>query len=137
VNPDRHLGATLESLQVAAEETLMFLGQVVGTLVASVKHAAHRGHPILLVQPYTYDRQPDGPVFAAIDLADASPGTWVFYVKGREAANALPEPQNPSDRTIMGIVDAITLQSLREEDRLRGFGPDAARGDDTTSSASI
>ena len=93
----------------------MYLGQVVGTVVATVKHAAHRGHPILLVQPYTYAGEADGAVFAAIDLADASPGTWVFYVQGREAANALPEPQNPSDRTIMGIVDAITLESLRHE----------------------
>jgi len=63
----------------------------------------------------TYSGDPDGAVFAAIDLAKASLGTWVFYVKGREAANALPEPQNPSDRTIMGIVDAVTLESLRHE----------------------
>lgn len=117
----------------------MHLGQVVGTIVASVKHAAHRGHPILLVQPYTYDRQPDGAIFAAIDLADASPGTWVFYVKGREAANALPEPQNPTDRTIMGIVDAITLQTLQEGDRPPGLQLDtgASRsGDDATPSSS-
>ena len=93
----------------------MFLGQVVGTVVATIKNPAHAGQRILLVQPYTYAREADGPVFAAIDLAGASRDTWVFYVKGREAANALSDPRNPSDRTIMGIVDQVTLETLAAE----------------------
>ena len=69
----------------------MFLGQVIGTVVATVKTPAHAGHRILLVQPYTFERQPDGATFAAIDLVSAGRGEWVYYVKGREAANALPD----------------------------------------------
>ena len=90
----------------------MHLGKVVGTVVATVKTPGHAGHRILLVQPYTYAGQEDGSVFAAIDLVAAGPGTWVYYVKGREAANALPDKFNPSDRTIMGIVDHVTLETL-------------------------
>jgi ethanolamine utilization protein EutN len=90
----------------------MHLGRVVGTVVATVKTPAHAGHRILLVQPYTYSGEADGPVFAAIDLVEAGPGTWVYYVKGREAANALPDKFNPCDRTIMGIVDSVTLEKL-------------------------
>jgi microcompartment protein CcmK/EutM len=90
----------------------MYLGKVVGTVVATVKNPAHVGHRILLVQPTTYSGKEDGPVFAAIDLVAAGPGTWVVYVKGREAANALPDKFNPSDRTIMGIVDSVTLEKL-------------------------
>ncbi|HZL84062.1 MAG TPA: EutN/CcmL family microcompartment protein [Candidatus Krumholzibacteria bacterium] len=93
----------------------MYLGQVVGTVVATIKNSAHSGQRILLVQPYTYAREADGPVFAAIDLASASRDTWVFYVKGREAANALADARNPSDRTIMGIVDHVTLEALAAE----------------------
>jgi len=93
----------------------MFLGKVVGTVVATVKNPAHVGQRYLLVQPHTYAGEPDGPAFVAIDLAGASRDTWVFYVKGREAANALDDKQNPSDRTIMGIVDQVTLQKLRDE----------------------
>ncbi len=93
----------------------MYLGKVVGTVVATIKNPAHTGHRILLVQPYTYAREEDGPVFAAIDLASASRDTWVFYVKGREAANALSDARNPSDRTIMGIVDQLTLETLAAE----------------------
>jgi microcompartment protein CcmK/EutM len=92
----------------------MFLGQVVGTVVATVKTPAHAGHRILLVQPYTYQREPDGPAFAAIDLVSAGRGEWVYYVKGREAANALPDKFNPCDRTIMGIVDSVTLEKLEQ-----------------------
>ena len=90
----------------------MYLGKVVGTVVATVKNPAHAGHRILLVQPTTYSGKDDGPVFAAIDLVSAGPGTWVLYVKGREAANALPDQFNPSDRTLMGIVDQVTLEKL-------------------------
>ena len=93
----------------------MFLGKVIGTVVATVKTPPHHGQRYLLVQPYTYHGEPDGPVFAAIDLAGASRDTWVFYVKGREAANALADQKNPSDRTIMGIVDSVTLEKLRDE----------------------
>lgn len=102
----------------------MYLGKVVGTVVATVKHPAHRGQRLLLVQPYSYAGVVEGPVFAAIDLAGASRDTWVFYVKGREAANALDDPQNPSDRTIMGIVDTVTLHELRAQS-LPGTAPAA------------
>ena len=99
----------------------MHLGKVMGTVVATVKNPAHSGYRILLVQPYTYSGQEDGPVFAAIDLVAAGPGTWVYYVKGREAANALPDKTNPSDRTIMGIVDQVTLEKLGAA-RIPGMG---------------
>ena len=105
----------------------MHLGKVVGTVVATVKTPAHAGYRILLVQPYTYSGKEDGPVFAAIDLVDAGPGTWVTYVKGREAANALPDKFNPSDRTIMGIVDHVSLDQL-EESRLPGVGGGGSGG---------
>jgi len=85
----------------------MHLGKVVGTVVATVKNPNLSGHRILMVQPYTWDRQPAGELFAAIDLVSAGRGEWVYYVKSREAANALPDAFNPSDRTILGIVDAI------------------------------
>lgn len=88
----------------------MDLGKVVGTVVATIKNPVLSGHRILLVQPYTYAGEEDGPVFAAIDLVGAGRGEWVYTVKGREAANALPDPFNPSDRTIMGIADAVTLE---------------------------
>ena len=78
---------------------------------------------ILIVQPYTYEREPDGEPFAAIDLMGAGRGEWIFYVKGREAANALPDKFNPCDRTIMGIVDAVTLEQLEPPATRAGAAP--------------
>ena len=43
----------------------------------------------------------------AIDLVSAAPGQRVFYVRGREAANALPDHDNPADAAIVGIVDQV------------------------------
>jgi ethanolamine utilization protein EutN len=93
----------------------MFLGKVRGTVVASTKVPSLRAQRILLVQPFTFAQQEDGGLFAAIDLVGAGRGEWIFYVKGREAANALPDKFNPADRTIMGIVDEVTLEALRDE----------------------
>jgi ethanolamine utilization protein EutN len=93
----------------------MHLGQVIGTVVAAVKTPSLGGHRMLIVQPYTYARAPDGAAFVAIDLVSAGRGEWVFYVRAREAANALPNAFNPVDRAILGIVDEITLARLEAE----------------------
>jgi ethanolamine utilization protein EutN len=91
----------------------MFLGQVRGTVVATVKVPSLRAQRLLWVQPTTFDGEPEGTAFAAVDLVGAGPGTWILYVKGREAANALPDKFNPSDRAIVSIVDAITPTEIR------------------------
>jgi microcompartment protein CcmK/EutM len=91
----------------------MFLAQVLGTVVATVKTPTVRGYPILWLQPCTFERAPDGPPFAAVDLVASGRGEWVLYVKGREAANALADKFNPCDRAILAIVDAVTLEPVR------------------------
>jgi microcompartment protein CcmK/EutM len=48
----------------------------------------------------------------AIDLVSAGPGQRVFYVRGREAANALEDPENPADAAIVGIVDDVREQPV-------------------------
>jgi len=101
----------------------MHLGKVVGTVVATVKNPNLAGHRILMVQPYSWDKQPAGEMFAAIDTVSAGRGEWIYYVKSREAANALPDPFNPSDRTILGIVDSIQSDESPQE-----LPPGAASG---------
>ena len=85
----------------------MHLGKVVGTVVATVKSPNLEGQRILMVQPYSWDKEQDGEMFAAVDLVSAGRGEWIYYVKSREAANALPNAFNPVDRAILGIVDSI------------------------------
>ena len=92
----------------------MHLGKVVGTVVATVKSPSLEGQRLLMVQPYTWDQEADGDMFAAVDLVRAGRGEWVFYVKSREAANALADPFNPSDRAILGIIDDIHSWKMPE-----------------------
>jgi ethanolamine utilization protein EutN len=88
----------------------MYLGRVIGSLVARAKVPPVEGVKLLVVQPLDHHGQEAGTPLVACDIAQAGPGDLIFYVTGREAALALPEPFNPADATITGIVDEIDVE---------------------------
>jgi microcompartment protein CcmK/EutM len=86
----------------------MLFARVVGTVVCTEKVSAWRGHRLLVCQPCdSAGHDQPGRVFVAVDLVSAAPGQHVFVVRGREAAVALPNPENPADAAIVGLVDAV------------------------------
>jgi microcompartment protein CcmK/EutM len=86
----------------------MHFARVVGTVVCTEKVRPWRGARLLLLQPCDSRGEPGpGRPLAAVDLVSAAPGQLVFYVRGREAAVALENPENPADAAIVGIVDAV------------------------------
>jgi ethanolamine utilization protein EutN len=85
----------------------MYVGRVIGSLVAQRKVPPVEGIKLLVVQPLDHRLAEAGRPIVACDTAQAGPGQLIFYVTGREAALALPEPFNPSDATITGIIDEI------------------------------
>jgi ethanolamine utilization protein EutN len=85
----------------------MHFARVVGTVVCTVKVPAWIGQRLLMVEPTDPQGKASGRPLIAIDLVSAAPGQRVFYVRGREAANALPSPDNPADAAIVGIVDDV------------------------------
>jgi ethanolamine utilization protein EutN len=85
----------------------MYLGRVVGTVVASVKYEGLQGQKLLLVQPLDEGQRPSGPLEVAVDTVRAGPGDVVFLVGSREAALALEESFVPVDAAIVGFVDSI------------------------------
>ncbi len=85
----------------------MRFARVIGTVVCTEKVRSWKGHRLLLLEPTDARSRPSGRSFVAVDLVSAAPGQRVFYVKGREAANALPEADNPADAAIVGIVDEV------------------------------
>ena len=86
----------------------MHFARVIGTVVCTEKVPAWRGTRMLLVQPCDSGGRPTGArSVAAIDLVSAGPGDFVFYVRGREAAVALDQPENPADAAIVGLVDEV------------------------------
>jgi len=86
----------------------MQLGEVIGTVVATVKYPGLEGVRLLIVQPLDRDRRPAGrPVVAADGVHMAGPGDMVYFIGIREAALALPVPFVPVDHAICGIVDHV------------------------------
>ena len=85
----------------------MHFARVIGTVVCTVKVPVWRGHRLLLLEPTDSAGRATGRPLVAVDLVSAAPGQQVFYVRGREAATALPDPENPADAAIIGIVDAV------------------------------
>jgi len=86
----------------------LHLGRVIGTVVATAKVPSLTGHRLLVVEPLDEKGKPTGPPIVAVDTVSAAPGQLIFFVKGREAANALPDRENPCDASIVGIPDEVT-----------------------------
>jgi ethanolamine utilization protein EutN len=92
----------------------LYLARVTGTCTATIKTANLHGYRLLVVEPLTFALAPDGESLVAVDTVRAGPGDIVFYVTSREAAKALPEPFNPVDAAIMGIVDEVRYRDWPE-----------------------
>lgn len=85
----------------------MYLGLVIGTVVATKKAKGLEGARLLVVQPLDHDRKPSGPPEVAVDTISASPRTLVYLVGSREAALACDPTFVPVDAAIVGIVDQV------------------------------
>ncbi len=85
----------------------MYLGKVIGTVVAERKMRNLEGKTLLLVQPLDEDRKPMGEKEVAVDTVQAGPGDFVFLVGSREAALALAPSFVPVDAAIVGIIDDL------------------------------
>ena len=85
----------------------MRVGKVIGTVVADRKVPSLGGVKLLVVQPLGEDGRPAGEPVVACDTQQSGPGETVFFIGGREASLPLPDPFNPSDATITGIIDRI------------------------------
>jgi len=92
----------------------MLLGQVIGTVVASVSYEGLQGVPFLLVQPLDGTGRPKGqPLVVADATRMAGPGELVTYEGGREAALALDPWFVPVDHSIITIVDQVSREDWR------------------------
>jgi len=99
----------------------MKLGRVIGSVMCTQKVDSFEGVKLLLLQPVDENLEAKGDALIACDPVQAGPGDLVLWDGGREAALALENWYNPSDATIMGIVDQVYCG--RGEDR----GPQAGQ----------
>ncbi len=86
----------------------MKFARVIGTVVASQKYPGLEGVKLLVVQHLDKQLTDRGqPEVAADATAQAGPGSLVFVVGSREAAQALPDVFVPVDLSITGIIDDV------------------------------
>ena len=94
----------------------MHLAKVIGTLVATQKTPGLIGHRLVLLQPFTAAGTPQGRTLVAVDLVSAAPGQMAYYVRGREAANAMQDAFNPVDAALLGLVDTVEGREIGVRD---------------------
>jgi len=80
----------------------MYLGKVIGRVVATVKNDVLVGKKLLLVR-----RLPNGPAVVAVDAVGAGAGETVYVCRGREASFAFKPEEVPTEATVVAIVDQI------------------------------
>lgn len=73
----------------------MYIGVIIGTVVATRKDEKFVGHKLLLTQPVNVDKEPIGEPLVAIDTVGAGIGEFVFsqVVLLQDTQQTNPTPQ--------------------------------------------
>lgn len=86
----------------------MFLGRVIGSVVATQKDRKYEGKALLVVQPVARDGADEGVAMVAVDSVGAGAGeTVLVVVEGRSTSIAMERKLAPANAAIVGIVDHI------------------------------
>ncbi|MCP4361576.1 MAG: EutN/CcmL family microcompartment protein [Chloroflexi bacterium] len=83
----------------------MFLGKVVGTLVATQKEASLDGLKFLVVRRLTVENEDDSGYVVAADAVGAGLDEVVMVASGSSARQTVMTDKRPCDAVIMAIVD--------------------------------
>ena len=84
----------------------MFLGKVVGTLVATQKEASLDGLKFLVVRRLTVENEDERGYVVAADAVGAGLGEVVMVATGSSARQTMMTNNRPCDAVIMAIVDS-------------------------------
>jgi ethanolamine utilization protein EutN len=87
------------------------LCRVIGSVVATVKHASYAGETLLIVQPIDEQGTDCGSSFLAVDRAQAGPGDFVLVMReGNGVRQVLRKgDQVPIRSLIVGVVDRVDV----------------------------
>ena len=97
----------------------MFLGKVLGRLVASARYKDLHRVKFLIIQPLNHQGQPIRETIVAVDSFQAGTGEIVFLEDGREACYTLDYNFVPVDAAVVGIVDLIDTEDGPGYDKSR------------------
>lgn len=94
---------------------IMFLCEVVGSIVSTIKHDCYQGKKIMLVRPISPDKKMQNGTMVAVDTIGAGKGEIVLVAaEGRSASEILEfEYRMPMRSVIVGIVDKIQINRFK------------------------
>ncbi len=87
----------------------MFLAKVVGRVWATAKEPGLESKKLLLLQPVSPDGKARGKKFVAVDAVGAGAGEMVYWCRGRESSFPFLPSEIPTDATVVGIIDSISI----------------------------
>ena len=83
----------------------MFIGKVVGTVVANRRDSRLQGLPLLLVRRVDVDLCELSSTVLAVDTVGSGIGEYVLYATGSSARQTAQTNKRPVDAVIMAIID--------------------------------
>ena len=93
----------------------MILGKVTGTVVTTISHPHYKNRRLLIVQPLTLNGDAVDGDFIALDNTHAGIGDTVLVNReGNGARAALDLPDGCIISLVVGIVDSVHIESLKE-----------------------
>lgn len=90
----------------------MWLGKVVGTVVAPTKNESLTGNKLLVVKPLDLDGPNTIGLQVAVDTVGAGKGETVLVCNGSSARHVTGNENSAVDAAIVGIVEDIDLEGL-------------------------
>ena len=94
----------------------MWVGKIIGTLVATPKDDSLTGSKLLIVQPIPFGNRPAGNPVVTVDTIGSGTGETVLVVDGSAARYVTGNPHSAVDAAIVGIIDNIEInKNLLEE----------------------
>ncbi len=88
----------------------MYIGRVIGTVVATIKHEAFANRKLLLVDQLDLAGEPTGHYDICVDVVQAGVGDRVLVIdEGNGARQILKRDIAPVRAVIVGVVDDVEL----------------------------
>jgi microcompartment protein CcmK/EutM len=92
----------------------MFLGKIIGTLVATQKEETLEGLKFLVVRRLTVDNEDTSGYVVAADAVGAGVGEVVMVATGSSARQTRLTDRRPCDAVIMAIVDTWEVDGVEK-----------------------
>jgi ethanolamine utilization protein EutN len=88
---------------------------VIGTVIATQAVGSLRGRKLVWITPVDETGAALSDPIVALDVTQSGRGSRVFFVRGREAAQALEDPFCPVDAAVLGIVDHSRMLPMNQD----------------------